>query len=163
MYKKAWSRATLLFCQSKPIAFLPFSLPSPSSMLKLPIVVIQKVCYHSNVTSHFSLLKSGILPVLGILRNWEMIQQFWSFRLRLKISSVDTTLGNELNCTQFIRCLYFEEKLFVVKENVWNTLLQEVHRSVCHFSNFFLFYGEILVFPYLKIVIKDVLLNRKHL
>ena len=26
----------LLFCQSKPIAFLPFSLPSPSSLLKLP-------------------------------------------------------------------------------------------------------------------------------
>ena len=38
--------------------------------------------------------------------------------LRLKISSVDTTLGNELNCTQFIRCLYFEEKPLVVKENV---------------------------------------------
>ena len=26
-----------LFCQSKPIAFLPFSLPSPSSLLKLPV------------------------------------------------------------------------------------------------------------------------------
>ena len=26
----------LLFCQSKPIAFLLFSLPSPSSLLKLP-------------------------------------------------------------------------------------------------------------------------------
>ena len=29
------SRAKLLFCQSKTIAFLPFSLMSPSSLLKL--------------------------------------------------------------------------------------------------------------------------------
>ena len=34
--KKRDARAKLLFCQSKPIAFLPFSLPSPSSLLKLP-------------------------------------------------------------------------------------------------------------------------------
>ena len=32
--------------------FLPFSLPSRSSLLKLRIVVIQKFCYHGNVTSH---------------------------------------------------------------------------------------------------------------
>ena len=38
----------------KPIAFLPFSLPSPASLLKLSIVVIQKFCYHGNMTSHFS-------------------------------------------------------------------------------------------------------------
>ena len=36
MYKKRDARAKLLFCQSKPIAFLRFSLPSPSSLLKLP-------------------------------------------------------------------------------------------------------------------------------
>ena len=29
-------RAKLLFCQSKPIAFSPFSLMSPSSLLKVP-------------------------------------------------------------------------------------------------------------------------------
>ena len=34
--KKRDARAELLFCQSKPIAFLPFSLTSPSSLLKLP-------------------------------------------------------------------------------------------------------------------------------
>ena len=39
----------------KPIAFLPFLLPSPSSLLKVPIVLIQKLCYHGNMTSHFSL------------------------------------------------------------------------------------------------------------
>ena len=46
----------LFFNFDKPIAFLPFSLPSTSSLLKLPIVVIQKFCYHGNVTSHFSSL-----------------------------------------------------------------------------------------------------------
>ena len=30
------ARSELLFCQSKPIAFLPFLLPSSSSLLKLP-------------------------------------------------------------------------------------------------------------------------------
>ena len=34
--KKRDARAKLLFCQSKPIALLPFSLTSPSSLLKLP-------------------------------------------------------------------------------------------------------------------------------
>ena len=34
--KKRDARAKLLFCQSKPIGLLPFSLPSPSSLVKLP-------------------------------------------------------------------------------------------------------------------------------
>ena len=42
------------------LLFLPFSLPSPSLLAKLPFVVIQKFCYHGNVTSHFSsLLDAG--------------------------------------------------------------------------------------------------------
>ena len=41
--------------QSCCFALLPFSLPS-FSLLKLPIVVIRKCCYHGNVTSHFSSL-----------------------------------------------------------------------------------------------------------
>ena len=36
--KKRDARAKLLFCHSKPIPFLPFSLTSPSSLFKLPIV-----------------------------------------------------------------------------------------------------------------------------
>ena len=36
--KKRDARAKFLFCQSKPIAFVPFSLPSPSSLVKLPNV-----------------------------------------------------------------------------------------------------------------------------
>ena len=34
--KKRDARAESLFCQSKRIAFLPFLLTSPSSLLKLP-------------------------------------------------------------------------------------------------------------------------------
>ena len=34
--KKRDPRARLLFCQSKPYCFMPFSLTSPSSLLKLP-------------------------------------------------------------------------------------------------------------------------------
>ena len=34
--KKGDARARLLFCKSKPYCFLPFSLTSPSSLLKLP-------------------------------------------------------------------------------------------------------------------------------
>ena len=36
--KKHYARAKLLFCLSKPIAFLPFSSPSPSSLLKLTTI-----------------------------------------------------------------------------------------------------------------------------
>ena len=36
--KKRDAHAKLLFCQSKPNSFLPFSLPLLSSLLKLPIV-----------------------------------------------------------------------------------------------------------------------------
>ena len=42
------------------LLFLPFSLPSPSLLPKLLFVVIQKFCYHGNVTSYFSsLLDAG--------------------------------------------------------------------------------------------------------
>ena len=58
--KKRDARAKLLFYYYKFIAFLPFSLPSTSLLAKLPFVVIQKFCYHGNVTSHFSsLLDAG--------------------------------------------------------------------------------------------------------
>ena len=38
------------FCQSKPIVCFLFAV----EVQKLPVVVIQKFCYHGNVTSHFS-------------------------------------------------------------------------------------------------------------
>ena len=38
MYKKAWCTCKLVVLRNKPIAFLTSSLPSPSSLLKLPNV-----------------------------------------------------------------------------------------------------------------------------
>ena len=47
---------SVCFASINRLFFLPFSLPSPSLLLKLSIVVILKCCYHGNVTSHFSSL-----------------------------------------------------------------------------------------------------------
>ena len=44
--KKRDARAKLLFCQSKPITFLPFSLPSSSSLLKFPIKVLNTLKFY---------------------------------------------------------------------------------------------------------------------
>ena len=52
--QKAWCTCKVVFCQSKPIVFF---CCSPSPLQKLPIVVIEKFCYHGNMTSHFSLFK----------------------------------------------------------------------------------------------------------
>ena len=69
--KKRDARAELLFCGYKPIAFFQFPLPSPASLLKLSIIVIQKFCYHGNVTSHFSFLFNPLnntdTPSMGTL------------------------------------------------------------------------------------------------
>ena len=40
MYKKAWCTWKVVVLRNKPFAFLTSSLPSPSSLLKLPIVTI---------------------------------------------------------------------------------------------------------------------------
>ena len=53
--KKRDARAKVFFCQSKPISFL--------LLQKLPIVMIQKFCYHNNVTSHFSSLVRSSIPL----------------------------------------------------------------------------------------------------
>ena len=45
---------TFCFTDINLLLSLPFPLPSPSLLLKLPFVVIQTFCYHGNVTSHFS-------------------------------------------------------------------------------------------------------------
>ena len=46
-----------------------FSFPSPSSLVKLPNVLIQKFCYHGNVTSHFFSLFPFCckVPVVAVL------------------------------------------------------------------------------------------------
>ena len=58
MYKKVWCMCIhiVVVLLYKPTAFLPFLLLSPLSLLKLPIIVIQKFCHHCNVMTHFSSL-----------------------------------------------------------------------------------------------------------
>jgi len=46
--KKHAALEKLLSCQSKPIAFLTFSLPSPSSLLKLPFVASSDGAHANN-------------------------------------------------------------------------------------------------------------------
>ena len=56
MYKKAWSTCKVVVLRNKLIAFLTSCLPSPSSLLKLPIDTFRRssvlfetpACYHSN-------------------------------------------------------------------------------------------------------------------
>ena len=55
--KKRDARAKLLFCQSKPIALVPFSLPSPSSLVKLPNVS-DRTLRLNKPTSRLILLKT---------------------------------------------------------------------------------------------------------
>ena len=50
-------RSKLLFCQSKPNAFLPFSLPSPSSLLK-----ILKSAYVKKNNVSYSVFSRQIIP-----------------------------------------------------------------------------------------------------
>ena len=65
--KKRDARAELLFCQSKSIAVLPFSLTSPSSLLKLPIV--HQSSYF--ITPHLSLrFNFCSLVVAALTKKW---------------------------------------------------------------------------------------------
>ena len=69
-------------CFARSIAFLPFSLFSPSSFLKLFIVVIQNFCYHGNVTSPCPLYQTYLLFFCRFSR-----------RRRLALLSVSVILG----------------------------------------------------------------------
>ena len=69
----------------KPIVFLPLSLPSPSSLLKLSLIVIQKFCYHGNVTPHFCLFNNYSSSPNGLWVNsptsWSKISRQNNFSL----------------------------------------------------------------------------------
>ena len=56
---------TFCFTDINLLLSLPFPLPSPSLLLKLPFVVIQTFCYHGNVTSHFSSILTDYIQSEG--------------------------------------------------------------------------------------------------
>ena len=72
MCKKAWCTCKVVVLLINLLLCLLFSLPSPSpsSLLKLSIVVIQKFCYHGNVTSHWPLSIGPVLLSKTIFRHW---------------------------------------------------------------------------------------------
>ena len=108
--KKRDARAKLSFCHNKPIVFLPFSLqspsPSPSSLLKLPIVVLKRFFYHSNVTSYFSplykyralefyKLKSNVIPSEAGNRGYYMATRRYEISLRVLKNISRVSAANE--------------------------------------------------------------------
>ena len=66
MCKKAWCTCKDVFCQSKPIVSLLFGVAVTKTPYK--VVLIQKFCYHGNVTSHFSSLLNINLIFSWLLR-----------------------------------------------------------------------------------------------
>ena len=66
MCKKARCTCKDVFCQSKPIVSLLFGVAVAKTPYK--VVVIQKFCYHGNVTSHFSSLLNINLIFSWLLR-----------------------------------------------------------------------------------------------
>ena len=77
--------------------FLPFFLLSPSSLLKLFIVVIQNFCYHGNVTSHFS----SLLDLFTIFLSFSLPSPSPSLLALLSVSVTHGpfNLGKVLNFT----------------------------------------------------------------
>ena len=59
--KRRAARANLFFCESQTIVFLPSSLPSPSFVLILLIILISPLCYnhhgHGTVSNIYYLVK----------------------------------------------------------------------------------------------------------
>ena len=67
---------------------------SPSSLLKLPLVVIQKLCYHGNLTSHFS----SLLCCVELHCGTGLGDEFWSSFLRILLSRWQVQLFGSLRC-----------------------------------------------------------------
>ena len=95
--KKRDARAKLLFCQSKSIAVLPFSLTSPSSLLKLPIV--HQSSYF--ITPHLSLRFNFCSSVVAALtKKWNESFSFcclilFTFFCRQIFSFLPCSVGNK--------------------------------------------------------------------
>ena len=94
MYKNAWCTCKLLFSWYKRIAFCRSRCQRRCRCLsRLPIVVIQKICYNGNVTLHFSVTslyfkryfykyKTKLLFILPYGKYFKMRK--WKFRWRIE-------------------------------------------------------------------------------
>ena len=72
-------QSCFFFANLNPIHFLLFAVVVP----KLPIVVIQKFCYHSNVTSHFLSLLSSFVCLFVYFSRMRRSQnsKIWTFSI----------------------------------------------------------------------------------
>ena len=72
-------QSCFFFANLNPIHFLLFAVVVP----KLPIVVIQKFCYHSNVTSHFPSLLSSFVCLFVYFSRMRRSQnsKIWTFSI----------------------------------------------------------------------------------
>ena len=121
-----------------------FSLSPPSSLLKLPIVVIQRFCYHGNMT--FTLLlsiKSTQIFVLSCPCRW-MKNHLCHLFTRLKIHRQITVLSSLSDIyVQNYRHMYYE------CEKVWVPLLQLLVNSFC----LFIYYYYIIIIIIIIIIV----------
>ena len=118
------------------ILLLPFSLSPPLPLLKLPIVVIQKFCYHGNMT--FTLLlsiKSTQIFLLSCLCRW-MKNHLCHLFTRLKIHHQITVLSSLSDIyVQNYRHMYYEHE----------KVLSALTATAC---KFFLFIYLLLLYYY---------------
>ena len=131
MYKKAW-----LFFLFANLNLLLFCC-SPSPLQKLSVVVIQKFCYHGNVTSHFSSLLFALLlcaqtfitkfcSTLGQGRGQEGKKEFKSSSLpntlTMSVALINKT-WHQLNLT------WWNENYMLVKVTINDSFFYRVSRS----------------------------------
>ena len=95
------------FTNIKLLLFLLFLLLSPSLLPKLPFVVIQKCCYHGNVTSHFSslLISNYLLNLLQFLQHAKKVVSdspgLVDFAIRLVNSVINLPNGEVIFFEEF--------------------------------------------------------------
>ena len=71
MHKKVCCTCRDVVLLIKPIAFLKFSLPSPSSLLKLPYISLQKRSLHCLLSRFFSTITSSKEPKRNVI--WRVL------------------------------------------------------------------------------------------
>ena len=118
MCKNGDARTMLLCCQSKPIAFLPFSLPSPSSLLKL--------------SNDFGNITPGRHIFCNVTNFKETLEGFYS-HAELFTYRTQCINYNSVFCKQFDMDVIYSVMLLILKRLSWKRLYCIVlYCIVCH-------------------------------
>ena len=122
---------------------MPFSLSPPSSLLKLPIVVIQRFCYHGNMTFTLTLLR--VLRFFfwaACVTEWKIIFVIYSPGLKFTIKLLYYHLG-QISMYRIIDTCIMNVKRF------WVPLLQLLVNSFC----LFIYYYYIIIIIIIIIIV----------